>query len=113
MKPVVLLIDRLPDVVSDVAGQLEHLPVEWLGAHDQAEVICQLETEPRIQCVIIGGGLDDHIRGDLVGIIAARRPDLCIHIKDHASGHEGMAPFAIRVTEQEVVRGQLAATTKG
>ena len=34
MKPVVLLVGRLPNVIANVAKQLEHLPVEWLGAHN-------------------------------------------------------------------------------
>lgn len=103
MKPVVLLIGRLPNVIGDVVRQLDHLPVEWLGAHDQDEVIRQLETEPRIACVIMGAGLDDRVRGALVGVIAARRPDLCIHLKDRSSGPEGLGPFVARVVRAELL----------
>ncbi|WP_300515882.1 hypothetical protein [Aliiroseovarius sp.] len=103
MKPVVLLVGRLPDVISNVARQLEDLPIQWLGAHDREEVIRQLEAEPGISAVVIGAGLDDTIRGDLIGVIAARRPDVCIHLKDRASGAPGMAPFVRRVVEMEVL----------
>ena len=103
MKPVVLLIGRLPNVVADVAQQLAHLPIEWLGAHDKAEVIRQLEAEPRISCVVMGAGLDDSVRGDLIGVIASRRPDLCIHVKDRASGPAGLVPFAARVVRHELL----------
>ncbi|PRY25394.1 hypothetical protein CLV78_102572 [Aliiruegeria haliotis] len=103
MKPVVLLVGRLPDVMKTVIRELEDLPIQWLGAHNREEVIAQIEAEPNIQCVVIGAGLDDTIRGDLVGVIAARRPDLCIHLKDRASGPEGMAPFARRVVESEML----------
>ncbi|GGH35308.1 hypothetical protein SAMN05444007_10887 [Cribrihabitans marinus] len=103
MKPVVLLIGRLPNVVADVAQQLGHLPIEWLGAHDKAEVIHQLESEPRISCVVMGAGLDDSVRGALIGVIASRRPDLCIHVKDRASGPEGLLPFAARVVRHELL----------
>ena len=103
MKPVVLLVGRLPNVIANVARQLEDLPIQWLGAHDRAEVIRQLEAEPRIACVIIGAGLDDDIRGELIGVIASRRPDICIHLKDRASGPEGMAPFVHRVVRMEVL----------
>ncbi|KCV82590.1 hypothetical protein ATO10_06596 [Actibacterium atlanticum] len=103
MYPVVLLIGRLPHVIGNVAEELSHLPIEWLGAHDHPEVVRQLETEPRIDCVIISGGLDDKIRGDLIGIIATLRPDLCIHIKDRASGPEGLVPFVERVVGQELL----------
>jgi hypothetical protein len=103
MKPVVLLIGKLPHVIGDVASQLDHLPIHWLGAHDKAEVLRQLETEPRIACVIMGAGLDDQTRGDLIGIIAARRPDVCIHLKDRASGSEGLVPFVERVVRMQLL----------
>ncbi len=107
MKPVVLLVGRLPDVISNVARQLEDLPIQWLGAHDRDEVIHQLDAEPGIRAVVMGaGGLDDSIRGELIGVIAARRPpDICIHLKDRASGVPGMAPpFVRRVVEMEVLQ---------
>ncbi len=107
MKPVVLLVGRLPSVVENVAIQLEDLPILWLGAHDRDEVIRQLDAEPNIRCVVIGAGLDDKIRGDLIGVIAARRPDLCIHLKDRSSGPEGMAPFVRRVVEIEALSAAL------
>ena len=103
MKPVILLVGRLPSVVEDIESQLEDLPIQWLGAHDRHEVIRQLEAEPNISSVIIGAGLDDHVRGDLVGIIASRRPDICIHLKDRLSGPAGMAPFVRRVVAIEVI----------
>ncbi|WPY94066.1 hypothetical protein T8T21_13270 [Limimaricola variabilis] len=94
MKPVILLVGRLPGVVETVSSALEDLPVEWLGAHDRDEVERQLDAEPNIACVVIGAGLDDRIRGELIGVIAGRRPDITIHLKDRASGPGGMAPFA-------------------
>lgn len=104
MKPVILLVGRLPSVVEDIESQLDDLSIEWLGAHDRNEVIRQLEAEPNISSVIIGAGLDDNIRGDLIGIIASRRPDICIHLKDRLSGPAGMAPFVRRIVEIEVLR---------
>ncbi len=103
MKPVVLLIGRLPNVIGNVAQQLDHLPIQWLGAHDQDEVRRQLDAEPRIACAIIGAGLDDKIRGEMVGIIAARRPDICIHLKDRASGPDGLMPFVARIVQHEIL----------
>ena len=101
MKPVVLLIGKLPDVIGNVARRLDHLPIEWLGAHDQAETVRQLECEPRIACVIMGAGLDDQMRGDLIELIATLRPDLCIHLKDRTSGPAGMLPFVERIVRME------------
>jgi len=97
MKPVVLLVGKLPGVVGRLADELDDLPIRWLGAHDHGEVVHQLEKEPGIACVIMGAGLDDEIRGDLVGVIAAIRPDVSIHLKDRSSGSGGMARFVRRV----------------
>ncbi|MEV8468932.1 hypothetical protein AB0T83_19480 [Fluviibacterium sp. DFM31] len=97
MQPVVLLVGKLPGIVGHLADELEDLPVRWLGAHDHGEVMRQLDTEPSISCVIMGAGLNDDVRGDLVGLIAGQRPDVSIHLKDRASGPEGMADFVRKV----------------
>lgn len=103
MKPVVLLVGRLPSVVETVARELEDLPIQWLGAHNRDEVVEQLQKEPGIATVVMGAGLDDRLRGELIGVIAALRPDLCIHVKDRTSGPDGMAPFARRVVRAELL----------
>ena len=46
MKPVVLLVGRLPGVIGGIAQQLQDLPVEWLGAHDGL---------PKIRPVMLSG----------------------------------------------------------
>ncbi|MBP7242510.1 hypothetical protein [Amaricoccus sp.] len=103
MKPVVLLIGRLPGVIGGIAQQLQDLPVEWLGAHNREEVIRQIEAEPKIVCAIMGAGLDDAIRGELVGVIASRRADIPIHLKERSSGPDGLAPFVRRIVEGTVL----------
>lgn len=103
MQPIVLIIGQMPDI-GRVTEQLNHLPIQWLGAHDHGEVVRQLDTEPRIECVIMGAGLDDKIRGDLVGLIAQMRPDVCMHLKDRTSGPEGLAPFVERIVEHLILR---------
>lgn len=103
MKPVVLLIGRLPAVIGSIAEELEEMHIRWLGAHNRDEVIRQLETEPEIACVVMGAGLDDAIRGELIGVIAHRRPDISIHIKDRTSGPAGMTPFVRKVVEAVVL----------
>jgi hypothetical protein len=103
MRPIVLLVGRLPGVIGDIARQLSDMQVEWLGAHNREEVIRQLEAEPRIACVVMGAGLDDGVRGELIGVIAERRPDLTIHLKDRASGPEGLAPFTRKVVDAIVL----------
>ena len=104
MKPVVLLVGKLPGVIGSIAEKLQDLPVEWLGAHDRDEVVRQLEAEPGIVCVVMGAGLDDSVRGELVGVIASRRPDVPIHLKERSSGPDGMAPFVRRIVEGTVLR---------
>ncbi|OUS07358.1 hypothetical protein A9Q96_05445 [Rhodobacterales bacterium 52_120_T64] len=104
MKPVVLLVGRLPNVIGNVAKQLEDLPIQWLGAHTRDEVISQISEEPKIECVIMGASHDDTVRGDLIAVIAQRRPDLCIHIKDRSSGPDGMASFVRRMVQCDVLR---------
>ncbi len=103
MKSVVLLVGRLKDVIGATTQELSHLPVEWLGAHNREEVIDQLEAEPGIKCVILGGTLDDHLRGELIGVIASRRPDVAIHVKDRASGPEGFCSFVEGVVQSTLV----------
>jgi len=103
-RPVVLLVGRLPGIVGHLAGELEDLPIRWLGAHDHGEVVRQLQSEPGIACVIMGAGLGDDIRGDLVGVIAAMRPDVTIHLKDRASGPAAMAAFVRRVVTGMLLR---------
>jgi len=103
MTPVVLLVGKLRDVIGATASDLDHLPVRWLGAHNREEVIEQLDAEPAIACAIIGGSLDDHIRGELVALIASRRPDICIHVKDRASGPSAFTAFVRRIVEGTLV----------
>lgn len=104
MKSVVLMAWRLSSVVEDGARSVDDLPIDWLAAHNRDEVMSQPDAEPDIASVVIGAGLDDTIRGDLVGVIAARRPDQWIHLKDRFSGSAGMARFVHRVVAIEVLR---------
>jgi hypothetical protein len=104
MTPVVLLVGKLPGIVGHLADDLEDLPVRWLGAHDHGEVVRQLESEPGIVCVVMGAGLNDDVRGDLIGVIAAIRPEISIHLKDRESGPEGMAAFVRKVVNGVVLR---------
>lgn len=97
MKPVVLLVGKLPGIVGRMSAQLDDLGVRWLGARDHGEVVHQLQAEPGIACVIMGGTLDDQTRGDLVGVIASMRPDISIHLKERSSGPEGMPDFVRKV----------------
>jgi hypothetical protein len=103
MKPVVLLVGKLPGIVGRMEAALGELGVEWLGATTRDEVVRQLDAEPAIRTVVLGGTLDDTLRGELIGAIASRRPDLAIHVKDRESGPEGMPDFVRRVVQGFVI----------
>lgn len=103
MKPVVLLVGKLPGIAGRMEAALGDLGVEWLGATNRDEVMRQLEAEPAIRCVVIGGTLDDDTRGELVGVIARRRADITIHLKERVSGPEGMPGFVRRVVDAMVL----------
>lgn len=104
MKPVVLLVGKLPGIVGRMEAALGDLGVEWLGATTRDEVVRQLEAEPNIRSVVLGGTLDDQLRGELIGAVASRRPDLSIHVKDRESGPEGMPRFVRQVVEAFIPR---------
>ena len=103
MKPVVLLVGRLPGITDRMEAALHDLPVEWLGASNRDEVVNQLEAEPAICCVVVGGTLDDATRGSIAATVAERRPDLSVHLKERASGPEGMPDFVRKVVEAFVL----------
>lgn len=109
MKPVVLLVGQLRDVIGATAQELEDLPVQWLGAHTREEVLAQLGAEPNIACVIIGGTMDDQLRGELVTLIAGLRGDIPIHVKDRASGPSAFCAFVRRVVEGTLIAARVTA----
>ena len=104
MKPVVLLVGKLRDVVNSVSQDLSYMPVEWLGAHSIDDVNEQLDNEPRVASVIIGGTLDDRTRTQIVTSILSKRSDLCIYIKDRDSGPEAFQSFARSIVEATILQ---------
>ena len=104
MKPVVLLVGKMPGIAGRMEAALGDLGIEWLGATNRDEVIRQLEAEPNIRTVVLGGTLEDTLRGELIGAVASRRPDLSIHVKDRESGPEGMPDFVRTVVEALIPR---------
>ncbi len=71
MNPVVLLVGRLPGIGGNIASHLEGIPMRWL---------------------------DDTIRGELIGEIASRKPDMSDHLKDRPS-----VPFVRHVADSMVL----------
>lgn len=87
-----LLVGRLPGIVDNIKAQIEVPGIEMYGATNAAEVRAEMSNHP-IDTVIMGGGLDDDTRGALCKLIMSIRDDLSIHLKDRASGPEGMTEF--------------------
>lgn len=87
-----LLVGRLPGIVDNIKAQIQVPGLEMYGATNDAEVRAEVTNHP-IDTVIMGGGLDDDTRGALCETIMSIREDICIHLKDRASGPEGMAAF--------------------
>jgi DNA-binding NtrC family response regulator len=83
-KNAVLLMGRLPDIVKNVSDSLADMPVRFVGATNADEVRHKLKDKPDIALAVMGAGLDDATRGDLIEIIADARPDMTIHLKDRS-----------------------------
>lgn len=88
----ILLLGRRPNIVKSLADEMASLALTVYVATNCEEAIAQLTNNP-IDVIIMGGGLDDQTRADLCMAIWSKREDLCIHIKDRASGHGTMAGF--------------------
>ena len=88
----ILLVGRLPGIVENMTKEIRMPNVSLYGATNAKEIRTQLEGQS-IDLVIMGGGLDDDQRGELCKLIMSIRDDLCIHLKDRASGPGGMANF--------------------
>lgn len=97
----IILAGRLPSILSNLIQQLGRDDVNFLGATNAQELGRHLDNKD-VECVIMGGGLEDSIRAELCLLIWATRGDLPVHIKDRASGPEGMAGFVAAVLDQSV-----------
>ena len=58
-------------------------------------------TQPGVDTVITGAGLDLHIRLAAIEMIFQESDSISVHMKDFASGPEGFGPFANRVLSGE------------
>ncbi len=87
----ILLLGRLHAIVDELTQELEAPGVGFVGATKAEEARAQLGDS--IDLVVMGGGLDDGQRTELCKLIWSLSDNLTIHIKDKASGPQGMAPF--------------------
>lgn len=68
------------------------LDVEILTANSLNDVRDALSKHD-IDVVIVGAGLDETTRVDVVRHVITASPTTTVHLKDRASGREGMMPF--------------------
>ncbi len=88
----ILLVGRTPDEAAKLTEELEADGVQLFGVMNADEVLDRLEHEA-IDLVVVAGVVQDADRHEICTVIASIRDELCIHLKDRASGPEGMLPF--------------------
>jgi hypothetical protein len=94
----VLLVGRLGSIIDDVQSQLRAKELELFGATGIDEVRATL-ARTNIDHVIMGGGIPLEDRLAIVRELFLSSETTSVHMKDVASGPEGMLPFARRVLE--------------
>ncbi|HEX9658114.1 MAG TPA: hypothetical protein VGB89_14500 [Bacteroidota bacterium] len=104
----VLLVGRKESIIENVKKNLHAKDVTLHGGtsiHDVREV---LEKE-KIDLVIMGAGLDMETRCEMVKIIFSMSNSTTVHMKDEASGPEGMLPFVRSILVGNVSAGRVEA----
>jgi hypothetical protein len=89
----VLLVGVKAAVLEDVARELRMPEIEFVTGTGVAEVRSVLR-QADVDHVIVGGGLDIAVRGELVQEVFQSSDRATIHMKDQMSGSEGFGPFA-------------------
>jgi hypothetical protein len=88
----VLLLGRKGIVLDDVA---KHLDVKDVNLHSGTGVEDVRATfgKEKIDIVIMGAGLDIDVRREIIKLIFTLSDTTTVHMKDYASGPQGMLPF--------------------
>lgn len=89
----VLIVGRLGVVVEDAERHLDMPDVRLLDGTGLADVQRALATEPNIDHVAIGAGLDVQTRLAIVREILEHSERTSVHMKDRRTGPEGFLPF--------------------
>ena len=96
MSKTVLLIRRKGFPVEEIRQQLDLHEIKLLNASSLEEVRKILAVEA-VDHVIMGAGLGLELRCDIVREVFTSSDTTTVHLKDLASGPEGMLPFASAV----------------
>ncbi|MDM7854550.1 hypothetical protein [Cellulomonas alba] len=92
-RATVLLLGRTEIVVEDAERHLDMSDVRLLGGTGLTDVRRAFSTEPRVDHVIMGAGLDLQTRLEIVREVFERSDVTTVHLKDRATGPEGFLPF--------------------
>lgn len=88
----VLLLGRKGIVVEDVQNQL-NMPKVELFSGTNLEEVRSIFAENKIDHVIMGAGIELQERLNIIQIIFELSESTTVHMKDFASGPQGMLPF--------------------
>ncbi|MBY8166576.1 hypothetical protein KW507_07825 [Vibrio fluvialis] len=88
----VLLLGRKGIVVEDVQNQL-NIPKVELFSGTNLEEVRSIFAENKIDHVIMGAGIELQERLNIIQIIFELSESTTVHMKDFASGPQGMLPF--------------------
>jgi DNA-binding NtrC family response regulator len=88
----VLLVGLKVIILDQVQKNLDVKDVRLFTGSSVEDVRAAFDREP-IDIVIMGAGLDIDVRLEIIKLIFSLSETTTVHMKDHASGPEGLIPF--------------------
>jgi DNA-binding NtrC family response regulator len=88
----VLLVGLKTIILDQVQKNLDVKDVRLFTGSSVEDVRAAFDREP-IDIVIMGAGLDIDVRLEIIKLIFSLSETTTVHMKDHASGPEGLIPF--------------------
>ena len=92
----VLLVGLKAIILDQVQKNLDVKDVRLFTGSSVEDVRAAFDREPinmPIDIVIMGAGLDIDVRLEIIKLIFSLSETTTVHMKDHASGPEGLIPF--------------------
>jgi DNA-binding NtrC family response regulator len=88
----ILLVGLKAIILDQVQKNLDVKDVRLFTGSSVEDVRAAFDREP-IDIVIMGAGLDIDVRLEIIKLIFSLSETTTVHMKDHASGPEGLIPF--------------------
>ena len=104
----VILLGRKPEIMMRLVAGLDHRTVDFVvgtSHHDLEDAF----GEEAPSAVIMGAGLPLEVRLDVIRFVFERSQTTTVHMKDWASGPNGMLPFVTGVVEGLLSRPSLSS----